>query len=77
MHIRFIVPLLLTAFFEQSVTTTMRVTTSYRAVELGLSVVWLGVITACFAVLPMLFAVKVGRLSIAGMTAVPPRSAPD
>jgi len=61
MHIRFIVPLLLTAFLEQTVTTTTRVTTSYRAVELGLSVVWLGVITACFAILPMLFAVKVGR----------------
>ena len=39
----------------------MRVTISYRAVELGLSVVWLGVITAVFAVLPMVFAVKVGR----------------
>ena len=61
MNPRFVVPLLLTAFLEQTVTTTIRVTTSYRAVELGLSVVWLGVITAFFAVLPMLFAVKVGR----------------
>ena len=61
MNLRFVVPLLLTAFFEQTVTTIVRITTSYRAVELGLSVVWLGVITAFFAVLPMLFAVKIGR----------------
>jgi MFS family permease len=61
MNHRFAIPLLLTAVFEQMVTSTMRVTTSYRAVELGLSVVWLGVITAFFAILPMLFAVKVGR----------------
>jgi MFS family permease len=61
MHLRFVVPLLLTAFFEQTVTTVTRVTISYRAVELDLSVVWLGIITAFFAILPMLFAVKVGR----------------
>jgi MFS family permease len=52
---------MLTAIFEQTVTSTMRVTISYRAVELELSVVWLGIITAFFAILPMLFAVKVGR----------------
>ena len=61
MHLRFVIPLLLTAIFEQTVTSTLRVTTSYRAVELGLSVVWLGIITAFFAILPMLFAVRVGR----------------
>jgi MFS family permease len=61
MHYRFVVPLLLTAFGEQTVTALVRVTTTYRAVELGLSVVWIGIITACFAILPMLLAVKVGR----------------
>src|SRR5262245_45297266 len=61
MTFRFIIPLLLTAFFEQTVTQLTRITISYRAVELGLSVVWLGIITAFFAILPMIFAVKVGR----------------
>jgi MFS family permease len=61
MNYRFVVPLLTTAFLEQTVTSLVRVTISYRAVELGLSVVWLGVITAAFAVLPLLFAVKAGR----------------
>src|SRR5436190_23841382 len=61
MAYRFVLPLLLTALCEQVVTSLMRITTSYRAVELGLSVVWLGIITAFFAVLPMLTAVKIGR----------------
>src|SRR5262249_59374962 len=61
MTYRFVLPLLLTALCEQVVTSLMRITTSYRAVELGLSVVWLGIITAFFAVLPMLTAVQIGR----------------
>src|SRR5262245_1351883 len=61
MAYRFVLPLLLTALCEQIVTSLMRVTTSYRAVELDLSVVWLGIITAFFAVLPMATAVKIGR----------------
>ena len=58
---RFVIPLLTTALLEQIVTSMTRITTSYRAVELGLSVVWLGVITAAFAILPIVFAVKIGR----------------
>ncbi|MGH6770532.1 MAG: MFS transporter, partial [Xanthobacteraceae bacterium] len=61
MNYRYVLPLLMTAFLEQTVVTIVRVTTSYRAVELGLSVVWLGVISAAIAILPMLLAVKVGR----------------
>src|SRR5262245_47397920 len=61
MNYRFVLPLFLTALCEQIVTSMVRVTISYRAVELGLSVVWLGIITAFFAVLPMVFAVTVGR----------------
>ena len=61
MNYRFILPLMTTAILEQTVVTIVRVTTTYRAVELGLSVVWLGVITAAIAVLPLLLAVKVGR----------------
>lgn len=58
---RFVAALLTTAFVEQVVISIMRVTTSYRAVELGLSVVWLGVITAAFAILPIMLAVQIGR----------------
>src|SRR5712691_2495613 len=61
MHYRFVTFLLATAFFEQVTTSLIRVTTTYRAVELGLSVVWLGIITAAFAVLPIVLAVPVGR----------------
>ena len=46
----------------QTVTALVRVTISYRAVELGLSIVWLGLIAATFAIFPILIAVQVGRL---------------
>ena len=46
----------------QLVTAMVRVTTSYRAVELNLSIVWLGLIAATFAICPILIAVRVGRL---------------
>jgi MFS family permease len=39
----------------------VRVATSYRTVELGLPVIWLGVIAAAFAILPMFMAVGLGR----------------
>ena len=61
MNYRFVIPLLTTAFLEQTCVSVVRVTISYRAIELGLSVVWLGVITAVFAILPMVMAVTVGR----------------
>lgn len=50
-----------TAFFELSVISIVRVTTSYRAIELGLSAAWIGILTAAFAMLPVFFALKVGR----------------
>jgi MFS family permease len=61
MPIRFVTFLMATAFFEQVTTSLIRVTTTYRAVELDLSVVWLGIITAAFAMLPIGLAVPVGR----------------
>jgi MFS family permease len=61
MNYRFVTCLMATAFFEQVTTTLVRVTTTYRAVELNLSVVWLGIITAAFAMLPIGLAVPVGR----------------
>jgi predicted MFS family arabinose efflux permease len=38
-----------------------RVTVSYRTVELGLPVVWLGIISAGFAALPIFIALPIGR----------------
>src|SRR6185295_5937466 len=47
---RLLVPLLISTMLVQLVTAMVRVTTSYRAVELNLSIVWLGLIAAIFAV---------------------------
>ena len=45
----------------QVVTAIIRITTSYRAFELDLSIVWLGLIAAAFAAFPIVMAVQVGR----------------
>jgi predicted MFS family arabinose efflux permease len=58
---RLLVPLMLNVAIIQAVYAIVRVTTSYRAIELNLPVVWLGVISATFAMLPIIFAVQVGR----------------
>ncbi|MGB7076023.1 MAG: MFS transporter [Xanthobacteraceae bacterium] len=58
---RLLVPLMLNVTIIQAVYAIVRVTTSYRAIELQLPVVWLGIISATFAILPIIFAVQVGR----------------
>jgi MFS family permease len=58
---RLLVPLLLNSAIIQAVYAVVRITTSYRAIELDLPVVWLGVISAAFALLPIFLAVWVGR----------------
>jgi predicted MFS family arabinose efflux permease len=58
---RLMIPLLFTSTIIQAVYAIARVTTSYRAIELDLPVVWLGVISAVFALLPIFLAVWVGR----------------
>jgi MFS family permease len=58
---RLLLPLLLNSTIVQAVYAIERVTTSYRAIELNLSVVWLGVISAAFAILPIFLGVWVGR----------------
>ena len=58
---RLLVPLVVHSAVIQTIYAIVRVTTSYRAIELHLPVVWLGVITATFAILPMLLAVWLGR----------------
>jgi predicted MFS family arabinose efflux permease len=46
----------------QTVYAIVRITTSYRAIELDLPVVWLGIIAATFAIPPTFLAVWLGRL---------------
>lgn len=58
---RLLIPLLISTLLVQMVTSMVRVTTSYRAIELDLSIVWLGLIAATFAICPILIAVRVGR----------------
>src|SRR5262245_29472889 len=56
-----LVPVLVNSTLIHTVVSILRVTTSYRAVELHLSIIWLGVISATFAILPIFLAVWVGR----------------
>src|SRR5215831_18848874 len=65
-----LVPVLVNALLMHIVVALARVTTSYRAVELGLPIVWLGVISATFAIFPIFLAVWVGRFIDRGNDAV-------
>src|SRR3977135_361405 len=56
---RLLIPLLLSTLLVQTVTSLTRVTISYRAVELHLSIVWLGLIAPAFAMFPILVVVRV------------------
>jgi predicted MFS family arabinose efflux permease len=58
---RLLVPLLLAAAAVQAVVAIARVTTSYRVVELDLPVIWLGIISAAYAILPAFIALWLGR----------------
>lgn len=66
---RLLVPLVLNSAIIQAVYAIVRVTTSYRAIELDLPVLWLGVISATFAILPIFLAVWVGRFMDRGKDA--------
>src|SRR5688572_3543920 len=58
---RLLVPLLIVTVLVQIVTAVIRITTSYRAVELDMPIAWLGLIAAAFAAFPIMMAVQVGR----------------
>ena len=58
---RLAAPLFAHSMTVQALTGVLRVTTSYRVLELELPVVWLGAISATFALLPIFIAVSVGR----------------
>jgi MFS family permease len=67
---RLLAPVLVNAVLIHIVVTLVRVTTSYRAVELDLPIIWLGVISATFAIFPIFLAVWVGRFIDRGHDAV-------
>ena len=58
---RLLIPLLLSAAAVQVAVAIVRVTTSYRVLELDLPVVWLGIISAFYAILPVFMALWLGR----------------
>ena len=69
-------PLLAHVIFIHIVVGVVRVTISYRTIELGLPVIWLGVISASFAILPIFTAVcRSAATSIAATTRRRPGSA--
>ena len=56
-----LLPLMAHGVLVQITTGLVRVTTSYRIVELNLDVIWYGVVPATFALFPIFLAVSVGR----------------
>jgi hypothetical protein len=65
-----LVPLLGVTVLVQLVTAMIRITTSYRAFELDLSIAFLGLIAAAFAAFPIVMAVQVGRFIDRGYDAL-------
>src|SRR5438270_10805708 len=61
MDYRLLIPFLVHVVLAQTLILVVRNTTSYRAIELGLPVLWLGVIAAGFAIIPAFTALPVGR----------------
>jgi MFS family permease len=55
-----LIPFLAHVTLIQTLTLVIRITTSYRAIELGLPVLWLGII-ATVAIIPVFTALQVGR----------------
>jgi MFS family permease len=58
---RLLVPFLLHVTLAQTLILVIRVTTSYRTIELELPVVWVGIIATGFAIVPAFTALAVGR----------------
>ena len=58
---RLLIPFLAHVILIQTLILIIRITTSYRAIELGLPVVWLGIIATGFAIIPVFTALRVGR----------------
>ena len=61
LNLRVLIPLLVSASMAQVAVQLIRVGTSYRAVELDLPLPQVGALSSAFALLPVLFAVQIGR----------------
>lgn len=61
LNLRVLAPLLVSATMAQVAVQLIRVGTSYRAVELDLPLAQVGALSSAFALLPVLFAVQIGR----------------
>lgn len=59
---RLVAAIFITAFLQEVAIIVLRVTTSYRALELGVSPLLFGIVNAAYAVLPIFLAVSVGRI---------------
>jgi hypothetical protein len=70
---RLLTTLCVHAVVAQLVYAMLRVTISYRAIELGLDVYWVGIISGASAVLPMVLAVAIGRFVDRGHDALTAR----
>src|SRR5262245_62243611 len=62
-------PLLAHVIVTHVAVLVIRVTVSYRTIELGLPAVWLGIISASFAILPIFTALRIGRYMARGHAA--------
>jgi MFS family permease len=58
---RLLIPFLAHSTLVQTLILVIRITTSYRSIELGLPLVWLGIIATGFAIIPAFTALPVGR----------------
>ena len=58
---RLLLPLMAHGVVTQIMAGLFRITTSYRVLELGLPVEWIGVVATSFAIFPIFLAVQVGR----------------
>src|SRR4051794_41978558 len=63
---RLLIPFLVHVTLTQTLILIIRITTSYRPIELGLPVLWLGIIATRFAIIPVFTALQVGRWSDRG-----------
>lgn len=61
MNLRAVAAVVITTFFQETVITLARITTSYRAIELDVSPLTFGFINAAYAVLPIFLAIALGR----------------
>jgi len=58
---RLLAPFLAQVVLAQTLILVVRITTSYRVIELGAPVLWLGIIAAAFAIVPAFTALPLGR----------------